>query len=189
MLCKFENNQILVNAGCPKYIRGDQFSTDKMLRQYSIIDQPITVDRQRAQIASMCEEDQGWTAFVCGLPETTKLFAHTMMRHYSKETNLLHWHHVTSSKWDGLIDVKEKPNYHMIVLDSLLTHPPMHPNASRAYDPTRIGKIFDIVSSYRGRASILILCPELEPEEAYRVSLIQPEFMLYLRPKAKDLEL
>lgn len=189
MRCYFDTNEKLKAAGSPHYIRGEPFSTDKLLKNCMVLEQPVNVDQQKSFINDMLTEDQGWTAFVCGLPETTRLFAYSMMRHYSESTRYITWHHVTASKWDKLIDARDKPILDMIVLDSLLTHPPMHPNASRAYDPTRIGKIFDIVASYRGRSSILILCPELDPEEAFKISSIQPEFMLYLKGKQKDIEL
>ena len=65
----------------------------------------------------------------------------------------------------------------------------MHPEASRGYEPARIGKIHDITAAYRGNSSVIILCPELTPIQAYEISLIQPDLMFYLKTKLKDTEL
>lgn len=189
-MCKFDESLKLDRFNAPNYIRGEEFDAVKLFRSFEIVGKQVSSEDQVEYVEQMLNDDSGWVAFICGMPEQTRLFAHTMMGHYSQSTTAIDWHHVTGSTWDALLDGKHQPKtMHMLVVDSLLTHPAMHPNASRAYDPKRIGKIFDIVAKYRGKASILILCPELTPEESYRISQIQPEFMLHMKGKLKEVEI
>lgn len=185
--CKFTNS-LEGKHGTPSYIKGEAFDAIKFMSSFEIVGKLITRQIQVEWLNSMLDDDSGWVAFVCGRPEVIRMFAYKMMEHYYKETNKINWHRVNGSRWDELLDKRFETFYHMIVLDSLLTHPPMHPDASRAYDPARIGKIHDIAGEYRGRASTIILCPELKPEEAYHISMVQPDFMFHLKPKGEDHE-
>jgi hypothetical protein len=191
--CKFTSDGILEKSGAPNYIRCNPFDAVKMFSTFEVIGKPITKNMQIDWLDSCLNDDGGWVIFVCGpVTEQLKLFGYSLMMHYAKNgahTNRLDWHHVTGSRWNKYLDSRDKildPN--MIVLDSLLTHPPMHPNGSRGYDPARIGKIYDIVAKYRGISSIVILCPDLLPEEAYHISMVQPDMFFSLRYNAKTVE-
>ena len=189
--CTYKTNENIVKAKPPVYIRCKPFDAIKYLSLFEVINQPISKTRQIEWLSSCLEEDGGWVAFVCGkATEQLKLFAYALLHHYSSESDKLDWYHVTGSRWCKYLDSRDKvAEPHMIVLDSLLTHPEMHPNASRAYDPARIGKIYDIVAKYRGNSSIVILCPDLLPEEAYRISMVQPDFFFNLRYSAEAVEM
>ena len=186
--CKFEN-QLEGQYGSPKYIRGSGFDAIKLFHRFEVMDTIVTREDQTGYLNSALTEDGGWISFVCGSPENCRMFAYSLMTHYASESNKLLWHRVNSSRYDILLDERFRKQHHMIVLDCLLTHPKMHPNASRAYDPARLGKIHDIVGEYRGESSIVILCPELQPEEAYYTSMIQADLMWLLKPRVKDVEL
>lgn len=173
----------------PKYIRGNKFEATTIFHKFEIIDIPVTKEMQVEYLESALNDDGGWTSFVCGSTEQCRMFAYSLMKHYAEETKSLLWHRVNGSRYDVLLDERFRKPYHMIVVDSLLTHPKMHPNGSRAYDPARIGKIYDIVGEYRGESSLVILCPDLTPDEAHSICLIQPDLMWYLKPKVKDVEL
>lgn len=187
-ICKFDE-EFNGQYGTPKYIRGNGFDAFKMFHKFELMDILVTREMQQDYLDSAVNMDGGWVAFVCGVPEMCRMFAYTLMRYYSHDTDKLRWHRVNSSRYDILLDERFRSPYHMIVVDSLLTHPKMHPNAFRSFDPGRIGKIHDIVAEYRGESSLVILCPELTPEEAYQVSLVQADLLFYLRPKVKDIEL
>lgn len=189
-MCKFDESLGLHKFGAPNYIRGEDFDALKLFYRFEIIGKQVGTDEQATYLEQAVTDDGGWVAFICGLPEQTRLMAFTLMSVYRQENASVKWHHVTGSTWDYMLDSKKREaDPHLVVLDSMLTHPPMHPNASRGYDPKRLGKIFDITAQLRGKTSIVILCPDLEPEEAYRISQIQPELMFYLKQKPKDIEL
>lgn len=187
--CKFDG-RLENKFGTPNYIRGSSFDARSVFHSFEVLDIPVSKTTQMEYLDSIIEDDGGWVAFACGLPEMCRMFAFEVMaRYHEQDSDLLLWHRVTSSRYDELLDNRNDKFYHLIVVDSLLTHPKMHPSAFRAYDPSRIGKVHDIASKYRGRTSVLILCPELTPEEAYKCSMIQADQMFYLKPKAKDVEL
>jgi len=180
----------LQKAGAPGYIRCQPFDATKVFSDFEVIQNHIGRDRQKEWLAEALSESCGWVAFACGMPEQVRLFSYCLMRHYAEAKGAIEWHHVTGSRWNKFLDSKDEPPIRqMLVLDSLLTHPPMHPNASRAYDPARIGKIFDIVAKYRGQTSIIVMCPDLLPEDAYRISMVQPDYMWNLKFRARDVEL
>lgn len=189
MLSKFLPLDNLQKLGAPKYIRGNPFQTKDRLHRFEIKDTPITRDRQVEWLNSMLTEDGGWVAFICGSSEDCRLMAYSLFNVYYEMSHNLIWHRPSSSSYDLLLDERKTLNPHMIVLDSLLTHPKMHPNASRGYDPTRIGKIYDIVGKYRGFSSLVVLCPDLTPEEAHSISTVQPEFLFNLKQGGRERDL
>ncbi len=189
--CKYTPHDGMIKAGAPNYIRCNPYDAIKLLSTFEVIDKPVSKQMQIDWLDSCINDDGGWVAFVCGsVTEQLKLFAYSLMFNYANNgSNKLDWHHVTGSRWNKYLDSRDKiPEPHMIVLDSLLTHPPMHPNGSRGYDPARIGKIYDIVAKYRGVSSIVVLCPDLTPEEAYRTSMVQADMFFNIRYNAKTVE-
>lgn len=189
--CKFELNENMKGAKAPSYIKCEPFDAVKLFNPFEVIGQPISRARQVDWLSSCVKEDGGWVAFVCGRSsEQIKLFSYNLMLRYAVESDKLDWYHVTGSRWCKYLDSRDYVGVpHMIVLDSLLTHPPMHPNASRAYDPSRIGKIYDIVSKYRGQSSIVVMCPDLTPEEAHSICMVQPDMMFFLKATSSIVEL
>lgn len=189
--CKHEQHDSMVKAGAPSYIRCNPYDATKMFKNFEVIDKPVGVNKQIEWLDSCLNDDGGWVAFVCGpITEQLKLFSYSLMHHYAKSgSNRLDWHHVTGSRWNKYLDNRNDViEPHMIVVDALLTHPPMHPNASRGYDPARIGKIYDIVAKYRGVSSIVVICPDLTPEEAYSISMIQADMFFNIKYNAKTIE-
>ncbi|QIG70334.1 hypothetical protein EVB87_234 [Rhizobium phage RHph_N28_1] len=162
-----------------------------MFASFDIIGKRVGRSDQETMLDEMLNDDGGWTAFVCSAPEYGRLFAYQMMRRYLEGDGArIEWHRVTGSRYDKHLDErKQGKKPHLLILDSLLTHPPMHPNGARGYDPTRVGKIHDIVNMYRGVSSIIVLCPELDPEQAYHMSNIQADMMLYMMRQYQQLEL
>jgi hypothetical protein len=186
--CKFDDS--LVKFGAPRFIRCAPFDAVQYMQQFEIVGQTVNRDDQVSYLKSCTEEDGGWVAFVCGHPEQVRLFGFALMKVYATQTNKLDWHHVTGSQFNIYTDSKiDPPHKEMIVLDSLLTHPPMHPEGNRGYDPKRIGKIYDIVAKYRGQTSIVVLCPNITPHEAYLTSMVQADMMFLLKYRARELEL
>lgn len=190
-VCNFQTNKNMVAAKAPTYIRCNSFDATKLFSPFELRGQTVSRARQVEWLDSCLNEDGGWVAFVCGkATEQLKLFAYNLMFRYSKDSNKLDWYHVTGSRWCKYLDNRDRvAEPHMIVLDSLLTHPEMHPNGSRAYDPSRIGKIYDIVAKYRGMSSIIVLCPDLTPEEAHGISMVQPDILFFLKHTPEMVEL
>lgn len=188
--CKFDNDERLQRLGAPKFIRCKPFDAMDYMQPFEVIGRMVDADEQKAYLQSCLDEDGGWVSFVCGHPEQVRLFAYQLMKHYGGTTNKLDWHHITGSRWDKYLDsIKPEPHKDMIVLDSMLTHPAMHPEGNRGYDPSRIGKIYDIVAKHRGSTSIVILCPGLKPDEAYHLSMVQFDMCFNLKYRAKEMEL
>lgn len=176
--------------GAPRFIRCNPFVAEEFLQPFDIIGRAVTREDQVGYLESCLEEDGGWVAFACGHPEQIRLFGYSLMHHYSSTSKDLEWVHVTGSQFNKFTDTKlDLPSRDMLVLDGLLTHPPMHPEGNRGYDPKRIGKLYDIVAKYRGRTSIVILCPGIDPATAYQTSMIQPDMMFHLKYRAKIMEL
>jgi hypothetical protein len=189
--CRFTADEKLQKLGAPRFIRCKEFDATEYMQQFEVIGKVVTSNEQVDYLDTCLNEDGGWVAFVCGQhPEQIRLFAYALFANYSKTSNKLDWHHVTGSRWDKYLDsVNDPPAKHLVVLDSLLTHPPMHPSGNRGYDPARLGKIYDITAKHRGKTSIVILCPGLLPEEAYHLSMIQFDMAFSLRYRAKTMEL
>lgn len=187
--CRFTDDVKLLNAGAPRWIAGTAFTANKAFSSFQIGEKVVQRSTQVNYLDDVLDVDSGWTAFVCGNSNQIRLFAYSLMHHYAKTTDAIMWHFVNGSRYDKYRDAREIPRKpHMMVIDSLLTHPEMHPNATRGYDPARIGKIFDLININAGYTSSIVLCPDIDPETAHRMTTIRPEYMFYLKRQVEEQE-
>lgn len=171
----FSQDPAFLNFGCPTFIKGASFSVEKRLSKFEINNKIVLSSTQSEWVDEILTVDGGWVNFLCGEPEDIRLAAFGLLYEYSKETSKIIWHRLNGSRYDRLLDDREKNNYQLIVLDGLLAHPSK--GSTLLFDPTRIGKIYDIVAKYRGSASIAVLCPNLSPQEAHDIAVVKPDYI------------
>ena len=165
--------------GCPHYIRGNKFDTKASLQSYSVNDKVVTVRQQLKELEMQWKEEEGWLCYLCGdfnrmQMYSLKLFKFISTPYYGFQTTSKKWVRLTNGyrQFDEHTPAKALPIEKFMILDSLLTHGDLI-----SLDYARASKIFDIIAKRRGRSSIIVLCPDLTPEESIKLLKHDPDII------------
>lgn len=184
-MAKFTFKQIDEVIDGPGYIGSPDFSIPKAFGAFTVLNKAITPRIQQEWFDAITEEEHGWVSVVCGPHiEQLRLFAYCIGAHFARNKNKVQWTRVNGARW---FPRKEDKYRHFHVLDSFLTFPSQTTDkAAITYDVVRAGNIFDMISHVRGKSSVMVLCPNLTPEQACFHLTVKADFMFQLSDKKAD---
>lgn len=173
----------IINA--PGYINSPEFSVPKIFAPFVVIKKTVTPKTQMEWFETIIDDEHGWVSFVCGNDlEQLRLFAYCIGGHFAKKKQRVEWVRTNGARW--FPRDTDKTN-HLYIMDSFLTFPSQTSDKEAiVYDYVRAGNIFDMTNRHRGRASTIVLCPKVTPEQAAYHLSIKPDFMFYLSSKKAD---